>query len=802
MKNAVLALAFTFTLAPNLAAARAEAGTAQLALLSNLTNIQLGTSRLSDCWGYTSPSGREYALVCRQNGMAFVEVTTPTAPVIVATFGGPTSNWYDAKVFEDHAYAVSEGGGGIQIFDLSEIDSGNVTQLTSVTTPGTTSTHNIAINEDSGFLYRCGGGSEGLRVYDLNQSKSNPPYVGSWSQKYVHDAQIVSYTSGPLAGKELAFTLNGGSTSGLTIVDVTNKGSMSIVDTVNWTQMSVSHQGWIDENKQYFYANDEGDESGFGLFTTTIVIDVSDPFNAFVANKFDNGNTAISHNAYVIDNLLYAANDSSGLRVFDLSVSKLSPPETTFFDTFPAHNNPTFEGLWSCYPLFPSRTIIGSDRTGGLFVWSNEPAQVGFQLLVTPPPFVQQNGQVLPISVFELVPGALVPGTETLHYREGAEWKSAPLVNTGGTTYEGQLPNLTCGAKLRYYFSADSTNGLTWKEPSAGKQDPYVSLVASASVEVFADDFEQDLGWLAENVGATDGDFERGVPVNDPNWPFDPEADADGSGQCYVTDNSLGNSDVDNGKVRLVSPSLDFTGPNVVIQYDYYLNLTDEGGIDEMAVKVNDNVGSGWVTVANHVTSGGTDWRRGYLLGSDLTSAGLSLTSNTLVRFIVNDDDPQSTVEAGVDGFKVLNLLCSPVTSYCTPGTTASGCQVGLSTTGIPSLSAASGFTITGDDGEGSKDGLFFFGQNGRQANPWGGSTSFQCVVPPVQRTPLISGVGSNGNCDGTWAFDLNTWTAANPAKAPAAGTPTQLQFWFRDPQNTSNQTTSLSDAVEFQMAP
>ena len=32
---------------------------------------------------------------------------------------------------------------------------------------------------------------------------------------------------------------------------------------------------------------------------------------------------------------------------------------------------------------------------------------------------------------------------------------------------------------------------------------------------------------------------------------------------------------------------------------------------------------------------------------------------------------------------------------------------------------------------EGAKDGLFFFGTNGQQANAWGNGTSFQCVVSP-----------------------------------------------------------------------
>jgi hypothetical protein len=33
--------------------------------------------------------------------------------------------------------------------------------------------------------------------------------------------------------------------------------------------------------------------------------------------------------------------------------------------------------------------------------------------------------------------------------------------------------------------------------------------------------------------------------------------------------------------------------------------------------------------------------------------------------------------------------------------------------------------------------------------------------------------------------------------QAPVAGTAMQLQLWYRDPMNTSNQTTSLSDAIE-----
>jgi hypothetical protein len=146
-----------------------------------------------------------------------------------------------------------------------------------------------------------------------------------------------------------------------------------------------------------------------------------------------------------------------------------------------------------------------------------------------------------------------------------------------------------------------------------------------------------------------------------------------------------------------------------------------------------------------------------------------------------------------------------PVVNYCTPGTSASGCQAVLSSVGTPSATASSGFTLTASPLEGDKDGLFFFGSNGQQANPWGSGTSFQCVTPPVKRGGLLVGIGTPGTCDGSTSQDLNAlWCPACPkaAKNPGAGTVTQAQFWYRDPFNTSNQTTSLSDAVEFTVQP
>ena len=43
---------------------------------------------------------------------------------------------------------------------------------------------------------------------------------------------------------------------------------------------------------------------------------------------------------------------------------------------------------------------------------------------------------------------------------------------------------------------------------------------------------------------------------------------------------------------------------------------------------------------------------------------------------------------------------------------------------------------------------------------------------------------------------------AQQPQKNPGSGALVQVQLWFRDPGNSSNQKTSLSDALQFPVAP
>ncbi len=181
--------------------------------------------------------------------------------------------------------------------------------------------------------------------------------------------------------------------------------------------------------------------------------------------------------------------------------------------------------------------------------------------------------------------------------------------------------------------------------------------------------------------------------------------------------------------------------------------------------------------------------------GPSISGDGHFMAFNSLATNLVAGD-----TNGFIDVFVRDRSCTDAFASYCTAGISASGCAVHLSSTGVASGTAAAGFVVTANLVEGQKDGQFLYGQNGKQALPWGNGTSFQCVVPPVKRGGLQQGNGTLGACNSVISQDLNAYwcaTCPKPNHAPIPGKPLQIQFWYRDPLSTSNQTKSFSDAIE-----
>ncbi|MEM9373403.1 MAG: choice-of-anchor B family protein [Planctomycetota bacterium] len=632
--------------------------------LNNFTgvNSQFG----NDCWGYVSPSGREYAIMGVYGGFGFVEITDPTNPVVIDTVAGPISDWHDVKVIGQYAYGVSEGGSGIQVMDLRNIDSGTVPLIRNWTSSGYSSTHNIVSNEESGSLWICGAniGNGGLINIDLSNPQL-PSFNGGWTDMYVHDAQVATMQSGPFAGRELAFCgagFDGGFTqTGLRIVDVTNPNNTQVLSTLFYPQSGYAHQVWLSDDQKYIYLNDELDEGSSVAVTTTRIINVEDPANPFFVGTFTTGLQSIDHNLYVRDGLIYQSNYTSGLRVFD-AIDPENPIEIAFFDTRPEYNGVSFNGAWSNYPYFPSGTIIVSDIERGLFMLrlDAEPA-VAFASVagVVPAVIDPTGGDSLSVDV-TLRAGNDVSAVDLLVTTPtGLETVAAS--DNGDGTYTAQFPAVPCDTQVLAYFRVTLSGGQQVFAPSGGAAEALEFIVSSDQDTVFADNFQTNQGWSVSGPvsGADSGQWERAVP-NGAGDRGDPPADSDGSGFCYVTGNGAGNTDVDGGQTILTSPTLDASGAgDAFISYDrWYNNVAGASpNADVFTVQVSGNNGSSWTTV-EVVGPAGEGTSGGWVASTFRVADYITPSSNTRVRFIADDAGDGSVIEAGVDAFDLTFLSC------------------------------------------------------------------------------------------------------------------------------------------------
>ena len=349
-------------------------------LMAFLPLDQIGGGNGNDIWGWTdSVTGKEYAIMGLTTGTAFVDISDPVNPVYMGHLpphtGVSPSSWRDIKTYNDHAYIGSEAlNSGMQVVDLTQlrnIASPPVTLVETAFYLGFSTSHNIVINEDSGFAYGVGGNcAGGLHFVDI-ANPANPQAAGCFSSDgYTHDAQCVNY-NGPdseHAGKEICFAYNEDT---LTIVDVTNKAAPVQISRTGYANRGYSHQGWLTDDQSYLLLDDELDERNVASVTNTrtLIWNVIDLDNPVYQGDHLGVSTSIDHNQYIIGDYSYQANYTSGLRILDITdIANNNLSEVAFFDIYPANNNANFNGAWSVYPYFASGNVIVSGIEQGLYI--------------------------------------------------------------------------------------------------------------------------------------------------------------------------------------------------------------------------------------------------------------------------------------------------------------------------------------------------------------------------------------------------------------------------------------------------
>jgi choice-of-anchor B domain-containing protein len=624
-----------------------------------------------DSWGYVSPSGREYALMGVTTKLIVVEITDPVNPVIVGSVSHSTSNWCDVKTFEDYAYVVNESSGGVDVIDLGDVDNGNVTLVTRLTTSGVSSSHNVAINTDSGFLYLVGANINGGApvAFDLNVNPVNPPEAGRWNgafSEYHHDAHIVSYTSGPYADREILFGFS--EERGVDIVDVTDKGNMFLLSRTAYSGVSYCHQGWTTPDRKFLYVNDELDEGSLGVPTTrTLIFNIEDLSNPQFTGTFTTGLPSRDHNLYIDECVMFQANYSTGLRVVNIA-NPLVPVEVGYYDTHPENDAVNFDGAWSNYPLFPSGTVIVSDIDRGLFVLDVSDALAASALLgVLEFDYAPQLPQLLdPASSTQLsvsltgkCNGVHKPNTGKLHYDLGDGFVSVPMTSNGPDQYLASLPPALCGQEISYYFSAETEAGLTVTDPGDAPAGVYKATVSDSVNIVFADDFDTNKGWTTGPDSATTGTFVRGDPVGTGAQPENDHTPT-GAGNCMYTatnpSGALGTDDVDGGTVILTSPLIDLGVGDAQVSYYRWFFERDTGGDDGYIAEISNNDGGAWTTIES-LSPGGGGWEHVQFMVSDFVAP----TSQMRLRFMATDGPTSGDiVEVAIDDVLITQAECDP----------------------------------------------------------------------------------------------------------------------------------------------
>jgi choice-of-anchor B domain-containing protein len=429
-----------------------------------------GGENTNDIWGWVSPNtGKEYALVGCSNGTAFVDISTPTAPIYLGLLPTHSVNslWRDIETYHNYCFVGSEAPGhGLQIMDLLQLDN--------VTNPPVTfsesayygqfgNSHTITIDTIAGFCYAMGSNtfSGGLHIVDINDPL-NPTLAGGFSEDgYTHDGYITTY-NGPDAqhvGHQIMVASNA---DALTIVDCTDKSDCQMLSTINYDELGYVHQGWFTKDNRYFILDDELDEQELTVGTRSHIFDLLDLENPVYLGFHQSNNTSIDHNMYVLDQFVFQSNYRSGVRIFDASrVSQGEIDPIGFFDLYPLNDLPQFSGTWSNYPYLPSGVNIATSMYDGFFITQptlvvvpTEPvflcapneltfditinADLQFPLTVT----IHDGETNIPVTASTIE----APGTYTISVNEPFTSDDATLeLNTDfGTQYEFALSTTAC----------------------------------------------------------------------------------------------------------------------------------------------------------------------------------------------------------------------------------------------------------------------------------------------------------------------------------------------------------------------
>lgn len=255
--------------------------------------------------------------------------------------------------------------------------------------------------------------------------------------------------------------------------------------------------------------------------------------------------------------------------------------------------------------------------------------------------------------------GVPAAGTGRLNYRIGTSgaFTQVAMSQVGPNSYQGSLPASTCGQTVQYYFTVGLVGGGDLNDPPTAPAALYSALSAYGLNSIVSLDFQNDPPWTVTNTSVTDGPWDAtpGVPVNCNRG--DPPADYDGSGRCWMTDNSSAsscNSDLDGGPTRLTTEAYDLSATTEpTLSYARWFS-NDDNDIDRLTVEISNDNGTNWTLIESVPNTAG--WvQKSWRIKDFVPTPGTAVR----VRFSATDNPNDSVTEAAIDAFKIIDVVCT-----------------------------------------------------------------------------------------------------------------------------------------------
>ncbi len=685
-----------------------------------LGHLEYG-GQLSNLTGWADGAGNEYAIVGTYDGTSIVDVTNPAAPVEVQFVDGNNSIWREVNTYGDHAYVVTEAGGGLLCIDLSGLP-GSVSYNYTDCGIGISSGHTVFCDEN-GIVHVFGSnvGAGGDQMVDASVNPLNPTFVGEVDDWYIHDGFVRGDTL--WAGN----IYNGW----FSVWDISDKTSPLLM-AQQTTPYAFTHNVWLTDDNHYIFTTDEETNATVASYDVSDLTDIQ-ALDEFRANP---GTNSIPHNVMVVGDFLVTAYYRDGVIITDAHYPD-NMIKTGNYDTSPFAGD-GFNGCWGAWPFLPSGNIIATDIEEGLYILGPT---------YTPACYLEGNvtdagtganifGASISFTAVGVVDattdlsgdyhsGIYAPGAYDITFSKvGYIPLTIPgvLLSSGAvTTTNAELESLATFAVTGQITDAASGVGIAGADvwfksdlfsfqsttDAAGNyifpamyEDTYTlyaghwgHITDAQTVDVIAggiynlslspgiyDDFIFNNAWVVSGTSVV-GVWERAEPFGTYSGPFlsNPEVDLAGDfgDRAFVTGNSevggAGGDDVDNGTAIITSPVMDLTSyENPLLTYSRW--FFNGGGVgtpnDTLRIIANNGITDVLIDVINGSSDDLSEWIPISIQLKDF----LAITDNMTIRYRTADQAATGhLVEAGLDKFYIYDNVTSAPTAAFSSDITA-GC--------------------------------------------------------------------------------------------------------------------------------